>query len=101
MPAYNVMFLCTGNSARSIMAEAIVKRKGFPNFAAYSGGSRLRDSCARRPFDRCEAAHLGTREPTQQVLDEFSGPDALPLTSYSQSATKRLVRSALFGQDSR
>jgi arsenate reductase (thioredoxin) len=57
-PHFNVLFLCTGNSARSIMAEAILNGKGGPNFTVYSAGSQ---------------PTLGLRS---KSWDEFAGPDA-------------------------
>jgi arsenate reductase (thioredoxin) len=73
---YNVLFLCTGNSARSIMAEAIMNYKGRPNFTAYSAGSQ--PSAAVRPeaITQLESAHLPTDGLRSKSWVEFSKPDA-------------------------
>ena len=73
---YNVLFLCTGNSARSIMAEGLVSAKGEPRFTAYSAGSH--PSCAVRPeaLRQLEAAHIPTTGFRSKSWDEFAKPDA-------------------------
>lgn len=76
---YNALFLCTGNSARSIMAEAIMNRKGFPNFTAYSAGSHPTGFVRPEALRQIEAAHMNTANLRSKSWDEFSRPDAPPL----------------------
>lgn len=79
MPRYNVLFLCTGNSARSIMAEAIMKKKGFPNFTAYSAGSHPVGTVRPEAIHQLGMAGLSTDDVRSKSWDEFSGPEAPPL----------------------
>lgn len=76
MPHYNVLFLCTGNSARSIMAEAIMNRKGAPNFRAYSAGSHPSGAVRPEALRRIESAGLSTAGLYSKSWDEFAKPDA-------------------------
>jgi arsenate reductase (thioredoxin) len=73
---YNVLFLCTGNSARSIMAEAIMNHKGRSNFAAYSAGSHPAGQVRPEALRELETARLPTSGLRSKAWEEFSRPDA-------------------------
>jgi arsenate reductase (thioredoxin) len=76
MARYNVLFLCTGNSARSIMAEAIMKKRGFPNFTAYSAGSHAKGTVHPEALRQMEAAKLSTAGYRSKDWSEFAKPGA-------------------------
>ncbi|HEX9662467.1 MAG TPA: arsenate reductase ArsC [Candidatus Binatia bacterium] len=76
LETFNVLFLCTGNSARSIMAESILNALGKPKFKAFSAGSHPAATVNPLALALLEKNRLPTESLRSKNWNEFSRPDA-------------------------
>lgn len=76
---YNVLFLCTGNSARSVIAEAILNRAGAGKFRAFSAGSMPKGEVHPETLALLKRLNYDTNGFRSKSWDEFAKPDSPPL----------------------
>jgi len=75
-PRYNALFLCTGNSARSILAEALLNHKSHGTFTAYSAGSHPSGTPRPEALTQLASAGISTEGLRSKSWDEFAAPTA-------------------------
>ena len=75
-PVFNVLFLCTGNSARSIMAEAMLNQLGAGKYRAFSAGSQPAGQVHPQALETLKRNAFGTEGLRSKSWDEFAAPDA-------------------------
>lgn len=73
---YNVLFLCTGNSARSILAEALLDKYGVGRFRSFSAGSFPKGAVHPMALSVLDGLGFGTNDFRSKSWDEFSAPNA-------------------------
>src|SRR5215204_7162128 len=74
-PSYNILFLCTSNSARSVIAEAILNKIGEGRFRAYSAGSQPKGEVNPQTIRLLDGLGYDTSGFRSKSCDEFAGPD--------------------------
>ncbi len=75
---FNVLFLCTGNTARSILAEAILRKDGAGRFNAFSAGSHPKGAVNPFALKTLASYEYPTEGFRSKSWDEFAAPDAPP-----------------------
>jgi protein-tyrosine-phosphatase len=98
---FNVLFLCTGNSARSILAEAIMNHLGTGRFRAFSAGSHPKGTVHPLSLELLQSTDIPVGGLHSKSWTTFSGPDAPKWISSSRCATKLRARCARYGRDTR
>lgn len=76
---YNVLFLCTGNSARSILGEVLIRHWGRGRFQGFSAGSHPKGEVHPLALEVLKRYHLPTEGLRSKSWEEFATPDAAPL----------------------